>query len=536
MQVSTTAIVKSKLLALLCCTLLACSFSSFLNAQPGSKNIQEWHYTLRPSDNFQQVSKQLLNNRHTWSELVRYNQIDNVASIEPGSIIRVPMLWLKQQPKPAKVMSISGNAQVKRLNDSFFKGLKPNMPIYVGDEVATKKGTLLIKLADSSIIRLEKNSNLVFNKLSHFGQTGMVDTRMRLKKGSLSTDVPPLVKGSRYEIATPSAVAAVRGTKFRLDTSKTETKLEVTEGQVDFSHKHGKLMVNAGEGARIKQGSALIERSALPVAPKAQFAEKNITNLPATLKWKDRQKSQSYRYELSDKNSKLLQSSKLAKPEVTLDNVKNGNYQLAMRAINNKGFEGMNEDSQLSINIASEVAKLIAPLDGSIIDNPQPTFIWQFKDPNVQGKLELTNDPEFKSILTRFDFDPISQVSLNKDLAPGSYYWRIIALANNNQESASPARKLSIRGLLKPVKILSVNYIENQVGLFWGNIDYAKGYILQVSDSRAFQNILKEETISKAKAHLRLTPGKKYYARVKGIGNELYTSNFGPVKELFIGN
>jgi hypothetical protein len=127
-------------------------------------------------------------------------------------------------------------------------------------------------------------------------------------------------------------------------------------------------------------------------------------------------------------------------------------------------------------------------------------------------------------------------VPLNKELRPGHYYWRVIALANTRQESISPIREFTIRGMLKPVKILSVNYIENQVGLFWGNINHANSYQLQVSDSSNFHTILKEEVIGKTKAHLRLSPGKRYYARVKGMSDGLYASEFGPVKELYIKN
>jgi len=534
MQESSYVSANIKYFVLLCCAMLACTFSTtVLSKEKESKN-QEWHYTLRPSDNFQRVSKQLLNNKHSWTDLVRHNRIDDIASLEPGSIIRVPIQWLKQQPKPAKILSISGSAQIKRTKDTYFKVLKANMPIYVGDEVATKSGTLLIKLADNSLIRLEKDSNLVFNKLSHYGKTGMVDTKLRLKKGSLSTEVTPLVKGSSYEITTPSAVAAVRGTKFRLETRPQETKLEVTEGSVNFSHKHGNAIVNTGEGARIKQGSPTIERSRLPAAPKAQFAKNVIKDLPTKLKWTDKSKSQGYHYELSDSSNKLIQTAMTSKPEVTLDNVKNGDYQVAMRAVNKKGFEGMNQDSMLSINVATEVAKQLAPLDGSIIDTTKPTFSWKFKDLNMKGRLEISDSNDFKKILTNFDFNTSTQASLRKGLAPGNYFWRVISLANNNQESTSPTRALTIRGLLDPVKILSVNYIENQVGLFWGNIDHAKGYTLQVSDSSKFHTILKEEIIGKTKAHLRLSSGKRYYARVKGISDELYTSEYGPIKELYI--
>jgi len=536
MQVSQYVSANIKYFVLLCCILVTCSFSTNTVSKENESKNQEWHYTLRPSDNFQNVSKKLLNTQHTWSDLVRHNRIDNIASLEPGSIIRVPMQWLKKQPKPAKILSVSGSAQIKRTKDTYFKVLKANMPVYVGDEVATKNGVLLIKLADDSLIRLEKDSNLIFNKLSHYGKTGMVDTQLRLKKGSLSTEVTPLVKGSSYEITTPSAVAAVRGTKFRLETIPLETKIEVTEGSVNFSHKYGYAIVNSGEGARIKQGSTAIEKSSLPAAPEAQFAKKVIKDLPTTLQWKDKENSQNYHYELSDSDRKLIQTVNTHAPEVTLDNIKNGDYQIAMRAVNEKGFGGMSEHATLSVNVPSELAEQLAPLDGSIIDTTKPTFSWKFKDSNLQGKLQVSDNSDFKRILTNFDFNPSTQTSLSRDLAPGNYFWRVIALANNSQESTSTTRELTIRGLLKPVKILSVNYIENQVGLFWGNIPHATGYTLQVSDSSNFQTILKEEIIEKTKAHLRLSPGKRYYARVKGNSDERFASNYGPVKELYIGN
>ncbi|MFT7186326.1 MAG: hypothetical protein ACI84K_001724 [Pseudohongiellaceae bacterium] len=536
MQVNSNVSVNIKYFVLLCCVLFACAFSTDTFSQDNESKNQEWHYTLRPADNFQKISEQILNNKHSWTDLVRHNRIDDIASLEPGSIIRVPMQWLKQQPRPAKILSIAGNAQIKRTKDTHYKVLKANMSIYVGDEVATKNGTLLIKLADNSLIRLEKNSNLVFNKLSHYGRTGMVDTQLRLKKGSLSTEISPLVKGSTYEITTPSAVAAVRGTKFRLETTPNETKLEVTEGSVNFSHQHGTAIVNTGEGARIKQDSPSIERSILPAAPETQFANKVIEDLPTTLKWKGKGKSESYHYELSDSGNTLIQTAMTKKPEVTIDHVKNGDYKVAMRAVNTKGFEGMNQNSMLSIEIPTEVAEQLAPLDGSIIDTTKPTFSWQFEHSNTKGKLEVSDQSDFKRIITNFDFSTSTKASLRKGLAPGIYFWRVSALTNDRQESTTLAREFTVRGLLKPVNILSVNYIDNQVGIFWGNINHAKGYTLQISDSSSFETILKEEIIGKTKAHLRLSSGKRYFARVKGNSDGRYTSEFGPVKELYIKN
>jgi len=507
--------------------------STLYAAEP---RAEDWHYTLRPGDNLQKISQTLLNRQHTWTDLVQHNQIEQVSALAPGSILRIPMHWLKHQPLPATVKSISGSAQIKRASQTYFKLLKKSTQIRVGDEVATREGSVLIEFADKSTIRLEKQSNLVFNKLSHFGKTGMVDTRLRLIKGSLSTEVTPLVKGSRYEITTPSAVAAVRGTKFRLISKNTETKLEVLEGNVDFSGKYGSKIVAAGQGATIRQDRTSIEINKLPSAPKPLFANKIIEDLPAKLRWEEQKASDEYRFELTDanKNNKRIATSKSSEPELNLTHIQNGDYDISMRAINQKNYEGINSLSKISVNISSEVAELLAPLDGSIIDTSTPNFVWQFKDPSVLGKLELAKDADFILPVIKFDFGADNKIQLKESLQPGRYFWRVVALADDSEESTSAVRELSIRGVLSPIKILSVNYVASQVGLFWNSVDNAQGYILQISDSKSFKNILKEQTLGKAKAHLRLNTDKQYYARVKGIGNDLFTSDFGPTKSLFI--
>ena len=119
-------------------------------------------------------------------------------------------------------------------------------------------------------------------------------------------------------------------------------------------------------------------------------------------------------------------------------------------------------------------------------------------------------------------------------LDPGVYYWRVVGLSDQHIESASDARKVSVRGLMKQANILSVNYVKSQVGLFWTAIPEANGYILQISDSPNFLSILREESLEKPSAFLKLNPGKHYYARIKGIPNDLYQSEFGPNKKLFI--
>ncbi len=511
-------------------------FCSLAVAEPKSPQQADWYYTLRPSDSLQSVAQAMLDRRYSWTDISQYNRIDNTAALQAGSIIRIPMDWLKQQPQPATTMSVSGSVLIKRSRDTSFSVLRANTRINVGDEISTRDGSVIVQFADGSLLHIDENSNIVFNRLSHFGQTGMVDTRMRLKKGSVSTDIQPLVKGSRFEISTPSAVAAVRGTRFRLETEAKATRIEVMEGEVEFSHEHGTTVVSAGEGARVHADSALIERKRLSPPPKSNFAGTTVSDLPTTLTWDQSAPAKSYRYEIKKpgKAEPALQSGELSQPQLELDNVKNGDYLVAMRSRDEDGYEGMDSSSPLRVQVDAEIPELLAPLNGSTIDNLNPTFRWQFSDQSMLGRLDVARDAAFEQLVTSFDYEKTTSITLQAKLEPGEYYWRVSGLGDDSSESKSETRKLAIRGNMKPVKILSVNYIENQVGLFWNTVDEANGYILQVSDNARFDNILKEEALGKASAHLKLTPGKRYYARVKGIGNELYRSEYGPVKELFI--
>jgi hypothetical protein len=509
-----------------------------------NNGLEEWHYTLRPGDTLPEISLTLLNHQYSWNDVVKHNRIDQSSKLAPGSIIKIPMHWLRHQPKPASVKELVGDALLKKASSSRYDVLKINMLIMVGDEIATKNGNVVIEFADGSTIRLGENSNLVFNKLSHFGKTGMVDTRLRLKNGSLTTDIPPLVKGSRYEIKTPSAVAAVRGTEFRLHTSEKETRLEVLEGTVEFSGKHGKMLVDAGQGATISEGNSRIELINLPSPPNTQLAKDTINELPAKIEWEKSRDANTYQVQITekDKNGKLVQSTTQKNNSLEIDQIKNGDYELAVRSINSEGYEGQDITSKLSVEINAIKVQLISPVQDAIIDKNTPAFTWTYNTEtkinktakNPLSRLDIALDKDFTATVSENDFVNENNFTLKEPLIPGKYFWRVASLTNNTEISLSESRLFNIKGSLASVQILSVNYLDKQVGLFWSPVPYANGYILQVSADNDFSKLLKEEKLTKPRAHLLLNVGQKYFARVQGIGNELYSSSFGPVQEIFI--
>lgn len=520
-------------------TLMLALFLTIADLRPcfaDESDTSDWHYTLRPRDTLQTLGNALLLPRYSWTDLASYNEVSDIGKLVPGSIIRIPMQWLKYQPQPATVLSVQGTTLIKRSGQANFTRLNANEAIHVGDEIATQKGSILIRFADASILRLEEQSNLVFNRLSSFGNTGMVDTRMRLNKGSISTDVTPLNKGSRFEISTPSAVAAVRGTEFRLESSSDSTRLEVVEGKVALSHEHGEVVVPSGQGATVNKGSQIVEQKALFPAPPALFADTQVNDLPVTLSWQPNPQAKAYRYELNQNSEQgpRVDSQTLSKPEVELRDLVNGTYSVSMSAIDDKGYQGISSRSSVQVQSSQVVAELISPPDQAIIDSLRPELSWQLSDLNTRARFDLAEDPEFKRIAYQSPFTDDNILWPERDLEPGIYFWRVAVANGAAGETYSSARKITLRATLDETSIMTVKYQNNEVGLFWNPVEHATAYVLQVSDTPDFTEILREETLDKPSAHVRLKPGLFYYARVKGLESERFASDYGPVTELHV--
>jgi hypothetical protein len=494
----------------------------------------DWHYTLRPDDTLPEVAKKLLRPEHSWSDLAHHNKIKNINSLQVGSIIKVPIVWLKFQPKPASTHALEGVALIKRRQDSVFSTMQKGTLIHVGDEVLTRDGSVIVKFADETTLNLGRYSHIIFNKLSHYGETGMVDTRMRLSKGGIETKVSPLLRGSRYEISTPTAVAAVRGTQFRLRTSDKGTTLEVLEGSVEFSHQHGNEVIPAGKGARIHAQSSVLQTKPLLAAPSAPAGETENGKLPLNLSWEDIPNASNYQYEVRKDSGELVDQKVSSKPAVTIDDLPDGGYELAVAAVDKDGFQGMKSSTKLSIAAGPDQATLKLPFPGSILDSLSAEFSWELSSAATMSKLEISHDENFETLALNLNWSTKRVLRLENKLPPGNYFWRVRSQSIGKTESVSSIRDVAIQGLLAPVKILTVNYVGDQVGIFWHSVDNANGYTLQISDDDEFRRLLKEETLGKTSAYLKLAPGKRYFARVKGLGNEVFGSEFGPAEEIFL--
>jgi len=106
---------------------------------------------------------------------------------------------------------------------------RPNMPLRVGDQVYAREESFVeIRYKDGPVVRMNENSKLVLSSSN--------DTAIKVANplGDVWVNMKKMAGKHDFELASPTAVAAIRGTVFQMQTAKdSSTSVRVYDGTVD---------------------------------------------------------------------------------------------------------------------------------------------------------------------------------------------------------------------------------------------------------------------------------------------------------------
>ncbi|HSV97656.1 MAG TPA: FecR domain-containing protein [Spirochaetota bacterium] len=127
------------------------------------------------------------------------------------------------------VHSLFGEA--KAVSQSGERKLAPGDSIAQEDTILTGASSLIdIVYGTSGIIRINENSQVRMTAL--FTGEGANRSRMDLASGKMFVTVSKLAKGSSFEVASPTTIAAVRGTSFRVTADENSSRIDVLSGRI----------------------------------------------------------------------------------------------------------------------------------------------------------------------------------------------------------------------------------------------------------------------------------------------------------------
>ncbi len=343
---------------LFCLSLLFCLVSIAVEAS-------EWVYTVQPGDTLSELSKEHMDNAGHWQKLQKLNNIIDPNYIPPGMQIRFPLAWLKIKRAPVRVLELTGEVSATSSQTGTTVLLKPGATLFKGDEIQTgSNGNVLLKFIDSSLLRLQKNSHLIFGVQNTYSDSGVLDAQMHLPQGRLEADINPEQKqGTRFEIHTPAAITGVRGTVFRVSMEADQKlgRTEVTDGQVAVSGAAGETIeVRANFGTVVVVGEPpSIPKQLLPSPDLSQLPD-HIDHLPVIFDWPAIDGAELYRAQIISKttgaSALLIDEEALAKPQLHAAELPEGDYLLRVRATDANGLEGMNAEHTFTLVVPVEPA------------------------------------------------------------------------------------------------------------------------------------------------------------------------------------
>ena len=504
-------------------------------APPVPERNGDWTYTVRPDDSLEAISDRLLGAARDQEDLVSYNNISTHQPLIPGETLKVPLNWLERSPKPARATSVTGAVFVYPHLETQRRHLSVGDRLNVGDEVRTTNGQAIIKLADGSVLQLERQSRLTFDRLTQYGRSGMADTRMNLERGRINTEVEPFEhRGSRFQIETPSAVAAVRGTAFSLESRKDGTLLEVREGEVWFGDGEDQKAVHTGysafQGANGSQSLAPLD-----AGPNIQTDGTRIDSMPMDIRWEGTPEAGRYRVRLFDRDTgEWLISKEVENTRVNLDQLGNGEYRLHVASIGPRNRHSEISTLDFVVNRQAHPAELMAPANQTTLDSEQPEFQWQRQDNSEQARIEVARTAAFEDIVAASDWGRMGRARLNQTLKPGQYHWRVVTRKGDASSATSKVHQFTMAGELANARIISANRIDNRVSLYWNRVENAQGYRVQLARDDSFSDIVEEVTVENTETRVELETGQRYHVRVKGLATDPMTSNWGEPYQISI--
>ena len=331
-------------------------------------NAADWQYTMRPGDTLWSVCKEYAKEPGCWQKLGPLNKIGRDRAIPPGTRIRIPASWLKVPAATAAIVFVQGDVSYQLPNEMEVPASE-GIELTIGSKLFTGNGSVSLSFADGSSMILEPNSQLELDTLSNFELNGMVDSTVRLNRGTVKTRVIKREPRSHFRTITPSALAAVRGTEYRVNVvsneqQKQSTLVEVYQGLVDVGADQVTFPVPATFGIVAKQGETLQEPVKLLDKPVLiGFEEQQIILIDdagkhlssPSIQWQQEPLAAGFQLNIladqkgNAKTEKLITSYQTESNTITIKDLAQGCYQVSLRAIDTLGLHGLAAQKRLCL-------------------------------------------------------------------------------------------------------------------------------------------------------------------------------------------
>lgn len=487
--------------------------------------------TVAKKDCLINICKKYLEDPRKWRKIARINRLVNPDLIFPGQKLIFPVDMLRGTPIEGKVTFIKGNVMAQEKGSEEWHTLHPEDLLRQGSGIrTTEESAVEITFEDGASFYLRPNTTLKINTASKKGFDHFI-RQIYLRSGKTISRLKEATGSeSRFEIQTPSAVAAARGTEFRVSVDDIEaTRSEVLQGKIGVEAMKQAVEVNEGEGTLVRMNEPpLTPRKLLP-APELIDLLPVYKSMPLKFRIKNVEGASSYRITLArDRGFKDTVHDKVIKPDESAEmaGIDDGVYFLQGTSIDAEGLEGLpSEAVTVKVRVNPVPPFIQSPLDGTECREKTVEFKWLKVKDALRYHLQIAEDKEINQVVT--DKDNITDTAYIETL-PGykTYYYRVSSIADDGYEGAS-SDALSFSVVPPPPSIEKPMVDEKEIHIRWRDMGNGITYHFQMAPDTEFRNIVVDEKIEKPMVTLQ-RPEKPgiYFVRTSSIDTKGYESDF----------
>jgi len=408
-----------------------------------------------------------------------------------------------------------------------------------GDEILTESGSsTTLVFGDGSILVLRENSDLTLETLESYGDEDVFNSQLKLNRGRTDNKVNPFKKpGSRFEIHTPSATAAVRGTVFRVAVpDQTTTNTEVLEGKVDVANDGGKTPVPGGFGTVAKLDSPPSPPVVLLPAPNLSEVSDLIERLPLRFLLPEIENASSYRIQITkDSTFQSLDYDGITPtPSAKIAELPDGKYLMRVRGIDDKDLEGFDTLHTFVLNAKPEAPFPVLPQPEGAVPVGHSEFSWSKNEAITSYHFQLADNAEFTQTVVDVQDNKGAAANITKSLEPGEWFWRVAAI--DSVEGSGPFGEVHSFRVMKPgPKAEAPAMSDTEIVFRWPVGEEADKYQIQIARDDTFESPVVDELLTESEYIMpRPTEPGNIYMRTKLIDPDGFEGSWSSPQSLEI--
>jgi hypothetical protein len=339
-------------------------------------------------------------------------------------------------------------------------------------------------------------------------------------------------KESRYEIRTPSAVAAPRGTEFRTAVdSEVNTRLEVLAGEVGVRAAKKAVDIETGEGTLVKKGLPPATPRKLLPPPALMDFQPLYRTLPLEFRLGKVAGARSYRIMIArDQSYKDVVVDRVIglQESPRIIGIDDGSYYLQTRSIDDIGLEGISSTpKEVKVRVNPLPPFIQSPDDGAEYREKTVPLSWLEVKQAVNYHIQVAEDPAFAKIVE--DVPVMSGTSRQTgNLDYKTYYFHVRSIAADGYQGVwSDTLRFTIVPPPPSPPLEKPEMGDKELRIRWQRLGDRTTYHFQMAKDDKFEAVLTDEKLAEPEITLDKPhePGT-YYVRTSSIDAHGYEGEF----------